>query len=83
MADVALSNSDTEGFRITDHAMDMALQRGVSLPELRNALANRSFVLSNSKKDPESDRYVLPFKDLRVIWEPHGEEIVVLTIFRR
>lgn len=72
-----------QSFELTEHAADMARQRGVSLEELGEALSNRTFVINNSKKDPRTDHYVMRFKDLRVIWEERGETIVVLTIFRR
>lgn len=71
-----------DGFRLTEHASDMARQRGVLLSDLSDALSDRSFVVNNSLKDPESNRYVLRFKDLRIVWEMRGGSIVVLTIFR-
>jgi hypothetical protein len=74
--------ANPNGFRLTEHAKDMAMQRGVRLSELADALSDRSFVINNSLKDPESDRYVLRFKDLRIVWEMRGGSIVVLTIFR-
>ena len=83
MNQVATSDRREAGFELTEHALDMAKQRGVSLSELENALSNRSFVLNNSKKDPASDRFVLRFKDLRVVWEQKRNKIVVLTIFQR
>jgi hypothetical protein len=83
MVDLATSNPRESGFRLTEHATDMAQQRGIPLSELGDALSNRSFVLTNSKKDPESNRYVMRYKDLRVVWERRGDDIVVLTIFHR
>jgi hypothetical protein len=83
MNELARTPPQEGGYRLTDHAKDMATQRGISLPELSDALSNRNFVLNNSTKDPESDRYVMRFKDMRIIWENERDHIVVLTIFRR
>jgi hypothetical protein len=83
MAQAALSGGNSDGFMLTDHAIDMARQRGVSSAELAEVLSDRGFVLNNSKRDPETKRYVLRFKDLRIVWEDKGGRIVVLTIFHR
>jgi hypothetical protein len=82
MTQAARKNSD-RGYMLTEHARDMAIQRGVLLNELGDALSNRSFVLSNSKRDPESNRFVMRYKDLRIVWERRDDKIVVLTIFHR
>ena len=79
----ARKDSSGGGFRLTDHAVDMASQRGILLSELSDALSDRSFVLNNSKKDPESNRYVMRFKDMRIVWEDDRGQIVARTIFRR
>jgi hypothetical protein len=78
-----LAAKDPKGFRLTEHATDMARQRGIALSELTDVLSDRSFVLNNSMKDPESDRYVMRFKDMRIVWESQHDQIVVRTIFRR
>jgi hypothetical protein len=83
MNQIARKDPRDGGFQLTDHAIDMVQQRGISLSELSDALSNRSFVLNNSVKDPESDRYVMRFKDMRIIWENREDQIVVRTIFRR
>jgi hypothetical protein len=83
MVDLATPRGAAAGFHISEHAADMARQRGVVLAELGRILSNRSYVLNNSKKDPESDRYVMRFKDLRIVWAWRGDDIEVLTIFHR
>lgn len=81
MSTSGLQARDT--FEFTDHALGMARQRGVSLAELAGVLADRRFVVNNSRKDPEGDTYVLPYKDLRIVWTSRKDKIVVLTIFSR
>jgi hypothetical protein len=83
MTQLARKNRSDDVFVLTEHAQDMARQRGVPLQELYEVLSNRSFVLNNSKKDPESNRYVMRYKDMRIVWESKGGKIVVLTIFHR
>lgn len=81
MSTSGLQARDT--FEFTDHALGMARQRGVSLAELAGVLADRRFVVSNSKKDPEGDTYVLPYRDPRIVWTSRKDKIVVLTVFSR
>lgn len=70
-------------FRISDHAMSMARQRGVSISELEEALADDTFVYNNSEADPASGQYVFRYRDLIVVWTDADDRPTVLTIFHR
>lgn len=70
-------------FRLTEHAVSMARQRGISVSELEMALGDEAFVINNSHRDPDSGRYVFRYKDLYVVWVETDDRPTVLTIFHR
>lgn len=69
--------------QITEHARLRASDRDVSLKELSRVFSDPRFVEKNSKRDPESRRYVLRYKNLRIVWELVGNVITVLGIFAK
>jgi DNA-binding transcriptional regulator WhiA len=70
-------------FKITEHARLRASERDVSLKELAKVFSDRDYVTKHSKKDPVTKRFVLRYKNLRVIWQLAGGAITVLSVFSR
>lgn len=67
---------------LTEHARHRADERGVTINEVMEVLKKGSF-LRHSKADPATGRYVLKYKDLRIVWELAGETVRILSIFTK
>jgi mRNA-degrading endonuclease RelE of RelBE toxin-antitoxin system len=69
--------------QFTEHARTRAAERDISVGELTKILPDHKYVKESSKQDPETKRYVLHYKDLRIIYQILGQTITILSVFSK
>jgi hypothetical protein len=69
--------------KITEHARLRASERNVSMKDLNRVLSDPDYITKNSREDPDTKRYVLRHKNLRVVWELTGGVITILSVFAK
>jgi hypothetical protein len=69
--------------KITEHARLRASERNVPMKDLAKVLSDPDYITKNSKKDPETKRYVLRYKNFRIVWELVGGVITILSVFAK
>jgi Domain of unknown function (DUF4258) len=67
---------------LTEHARHRAVERGVTIDEVMEVL-KKGDVLRHSKADPATGRYVVKYKDLRIVYELAGATVRILSIFAK